>query len=41
VCRKHDRLRMLMASTNFLGLRIESGSGLVFGLSIYLYACVI
>jgi hypothetical protein len=33
VCRIHDRLMMLMASTDFLGLQIESGSGLVFGLS--------
>jgi hypothetical protein len=41
VCKIHDRLMMLMESMNFLGLRIESGSGLVFGLSFeYLFTCI-
>jgi hypothetical protein len=32
---------MLMAPTNFLGLRIESGSGIVFGLSFeYRFTCI-
>jgi hypothetical protein len=37
----HDRLRMLMASTDFLRLSIEEKSVFVFGLSIYLHACAI
>jgi hypothetical protein len=37
VCRIHDRLRMMMASTYFLGLWIESGSGLVFWFEYFIY----
>jgi hypothetical protein len=37
VCRKHDRLRMKMASIDFLGLQIELGSGLVFWFEYLIY----
>jgi hypothetical protein len=37
VCMKREKLRMLMESTNFLGLRIESGSGLLFWFEYLIY----
>jgi hypothetical protein len=39
VCRIRERFEMLMESTDFLGLQIESRSGFVFSLSIYLHVC--
>jgi hypothetical protein len=35
----HDRLRMPMESTNFLGLWIDSRSGFVFHLSV-IFTCI-
>jgi hypothetical protein len=41
VCRKHDMMRMLMASTDFLGLQIESGSGLLLWFEYLIYTHIL